>query len=1136
VLAGSPGCPGHDTPTSRTRAAPLQQGEVGAAGEAPAASPPEKAEPAEAEEEKKKWDVGDPEGQPGFEVPLDLAEGTWMSLDVSPEGDEVAFDLLGDLYSVPIAGGPARALTSGMAWDMQPRYSPDGRSIAFTSDRGGGDNLWIMGRDGANPRQVTKESFRLLNSPAWSPDGEFLVARKHFTSRRSAGAGEMWLYHRSGGEGLQMTVKPNDQKDAGEPAFSPDGRYLYFSQDTTPGAVFQYNKDPNGQIYVIQRLDRRTGRLEPFVTGPGGAVRPTPSPDGRSLAFIRRLRGKTVLHLVDLASGAVRPLYDGLDRDMQETWAIHGVYPTMAWTPDGRALVFWAGGRINRLEVGSGALSQIPFHVETTRRVLEPLRFPQQVAPPRFPVRMLRWVQVSPQGDRVVYQALGQLYVRPLPEGTPRRLTRQSDHFELYPSWSRDGRSIVYVAWNDDELGSVRVVPAGGGEGRAITAEPGHYLEPTFSPDGNWVVFRKAAGGFITSPTWSYEPGLYVVPAAGGGAKLLSREGFLPHFGADSDRVYFMVAGEEDKRLLRSIELSGSDERTHLSSEAATELRVSPDGRWVAFTERFNAYIAPFVPTGKTVNIGPDAKALPLAKVSRDAGEYLHWSGDSRRLHWSLGPELYSRGLTDSFAFLDGAPEKLPEPPQSGVAIGFEAEADRPAGTLALVGGRVITMEGEEVIEDGTVLVERDRIVAVGPRTAVAVPPGARVIDVAGKTVLPGLVDVHWHGSQGSEEIVPQRNWFNYASLAFGVTTIHDPSNDTSEIFAAAELARAGLATGPRIFSTGTILYGAKAPFTAVIDSLDDARSHLRRMRAVGAFSVKSYNQPRRDQRQQVIAAARELQMMVVPEGGSLFQHNMTMVVDGHTGVEHSLPVAKIYDDVRQLWSGNPGVGYTPTLIVGYGGLFGEEYWYAKTNVWEDRRLLSFVPREEIDSRSRRRGIAPDEEWNHLANARAARELADRGVPVNVGAHGQREGLGAHWEMWMLAQGGMTPMEALRAATANGARYLGLDGDIGSLKAGKLADLIVIDGDPLADLRVSVQVVYTMLGGRLYDAATMDEVAPRAGKRGRFWWEERGADGPAGRAPGADGPQGTKMGVEVQKQAGSAGCAVQLTAGSALTR
>src|SRR5688572_148579 len=207
-----------------------------------------------------KWNVAAPPFE-FDEFSIDTREGTWLSVDVSPDGNEIVFDLLGDLYVLPIGGGEARPLTSGIEWDMQPRYSPNGRWIAFTSDRGAGDNIWIINRDGSGAQQVSKETFRLLNSPNWSPDSDFIVARKHFTSRRSLGAGEMWLYHRSGGDGVQLTERANDQKDAGEPVFSPDGRYVYFSQDITPGRVFEYNKDPNGEIYVIQRLDRKRGQI-----------------------------------------------------------------------------------------------------------------------------------------------------------------------------------------------------------------------------------------------------------------------------------------------------------------------------------------------------------------------------------------------------------------------------------------------------------------------------------------------------------------------------------------------------------------------------------------------------------------------------------------------------------------------------------------------------------------------------------------------------------------------------------------------------------------------------------------------------------------------------------------------------------
>lgn len=1060
------------------------------------ASPLAAAGPAAEADKPAKWSVEEPRGE-FKEVTIDVTEGTWLSLDLSPDGRELVFDLLGDLFIMPVSGGEARQLTRGHAWDMQPRFSPDGQRIVFVSDRDGLDNIWTIARDGSDPRQVTKEKTRGMHNPDWAPDGDWIVARKHLTKTRSAGTGEMWLYHRDGGDGLQLTEKPNDQKDVNEPAFSPDGRYLYFSQDTTPGTTFQYNKDSTGQIYVIRRLDRHTGQLQDYITGAGGAVRPTPSPDGKSIAFVRRWDGKSWLWLKDVASGQVTRLHGPVERDMQEIWAMQGVFPGFAWTPDSRQLVYWTGGKFWRLDVASRQQVEIPFRVRKSMRIYDALRVPVEVAPETFHTRMLRFVAVAPQGDKVVFEALGKLWVRDLPSGKPRRLTRQEDHFELHPQFSRDGRSIVYTTWDDERFGSVRVIAASGGStGRTITREPGHYAAPTFSPDGRTVVYEKLRGGVLRNPAWGEEPGIYAVASGGGTPSKVADEGRTPQFGADPTRVYLMRFTWPDKAELVSLDLDGSDERKHVTNEWATELRISPDERWVAWTERNVAYVAAFTPTGKPIALGPKASSVPVARVSRDAGDWLQFSADASRLHWATGPVLFERALKDAFDFLAGSPEKPLEPPAEGIDLGFSVPSDRPEGRIALVGARIVTMRGDEVIADGTLIVERDRIQAIGPRASTPVPAGTRVIDVSGRTIVPGLVDVHWHGSYGEDEMIPEQSWEMLANLTFGVTTTHNPSTDTSEMFAAAELARAGHIVAPRLFSTGTILYGATAIYTAPIDDYSDALSNLRRLKSVGAFSVKSYNQPRRDQRQMVLAAGRELGMLVVPEGGVMFNANMSMLVDGHTSLEHSLSPERLYDDVVQLWR-QSRMAYVPTLGVAYGGLTGEYYWYETTDVWRNDKLARFVPRGVLEPRARRRQKAPLEDYNHIPVARGAKQLADAGVLVATGAHGQREGLALHWEMWMLAQGGMTPLQALRAATLEGARMLGMERDIGSLEPGKLADLVVIDGDPLADIRVSERVTHTMVNGRLYDAATMHEIGNRSRQRAPLWFEADPAAGAA---------------------------------------
>src|SRR4051794_27747972 len=606
----------------------------------------------QAETKPAKWDVNAPPGMTTRQIPIDTTEGSWMNVDVSPDGRTIAFDLLGDIYTMPIAGGTPRRIAEGLAYEQQPRFSPDGRRIAFVSDRGGGDNIWIMNADGSDKRALTKEEFRLLNQPSWSPDGRFITAKKHFTTGRSLGTGEVWLYHVSGGGGVPLVKKPNEQhqKELGEPILAPDGKAIYFTRNVTPGPIFEYAQNSNTDLFDIQRYDLNTGEVTTAVSGVGGSVRPTPSPDGKKIAFVRRERARSKLYVKDLTTGEERKIYDALDQDVQETWAVTGVYPNMAWTPDSRSVVFWAGGKIRRVGADGSAASEIPFHVADTRVVIDATHPQVEVAPDHFQTRMPRWASVSPDGRQVVFETLGKLWIKPAAGGAARRLIRgEENELELYPSWSRDGRTIVFVGWTDQGLGHIRTVAAAGGAARDVLAQPGHYARPSFSPDGKTIVFEQGRGGYLTSSRWSENPGIYRVAATGGAPVRVTRGGEEPQFGASNDRL-FMLASANNKRQLVSTDLNGQAKRVHSTGDMVNDYSVSPDGRFLAFRQNYQAFVMPLMPGTQDVAADEKGGPLPVTRVSGDGGDFIHWSDNGRRVHWSLGPTLYTADLNALFA------------------------------------------------------------------------------------------------------------------------------------------------------------------------------------------------------------------------------------------------------------------------------------------------------------------------------------------------------------------------------------------------------------------------------------------------------------------------------------------------------
>jgi Tol biopolymer transport system component/imidazolonepropionase-like amidohydrolase len=1046
---------------------------------------------------------------------------TWPSVDVSPDGRTLAFDVLGDIYTLPIDGGTATRIIGGLSFESQPRFSPDGKTLAFLSDRSGVENLWLADADGGNPRAVSKDGLtrdrpQIMASPSWTPDGQYLVVSKS----RPPDPGTFWLflYHRNGGAGVRVGAAPPPQPapDAQGPppppppnrlgaVVSPDGRHVYYAQRT---GSFTYNaRFPLWQIY---RHDRDTGDVSQVTNAQGSALRPVISPDGKWLVYGTRYKTDTGLRVRNLETGAERWLVLPVTRDDQESRASRDTLPGYAFLPDGQSLVVPIGGALHRVDFESGATRPIPMSVpvkaEIAPRVYTPVRMEDGDT---VRARLVRWPSLSPDGTRAVFSAMNRLYVVDMPNGTPRLLTSatlEGSEGEFMPSWSPDGRFVIYTTWTT-RGGHVKRVPSSGGAPEALTRFEGYYLDPAYTPDGSKVVYLSGAvsdqlysimldtppaddpdrehgapgeiGGI--SPPNTLE--IRWMAAAGGASTLVAsaQNGRRPHFARnDSSRIYL-----SGSRGLQSIDISGYDRRTHLrvtgsgvgnNPPAADEVRLSPDGARAFVSVQGKHVVVPVPRTGRDtvevrVQARGDATAVPLTRLSQEGGDYLMWTADSQDVTWSMGALFFRQSATGA-----GEPQRM--------AFAVERPRRRPNGSVLLTGARIITMRGDEVLPRGDVLVTNNRIAAIGARGSVRPAAGTRTIDVTGKTIMPGFVDAHSHmwAPRGPHQT---EVWQYLANLAYGVTTTRDPQTSTSDVFAYADMVDAGMMPGPRVFATGPGIFGSSG-----IEDRDSAFRYMKRYKdAYRTNTIKQYVAGDRLVRQWLIQAAKEYGITATIEGSLDLKLNLTQMADGYSGQEHSLPILPIYRDVVEFVV-RTRTFYTPTILVAYGAPWSENFYFETENTAADAKLARWVPEELLDTMVRRRPqwFLP-EEYGHTKIGKQVADIVHAGGRAALGSHGQLQGLGAHWETWNLGSGGLTPHETLRVVTLFGAEAIGMQQDVGSLEVGKMADLLVLDKNPLENIRHTNSIRYVMKNGELFEGDTLNMVWPEARPMPKPFWE-----------------------------------------------
>jgi len=1065
------------------------------------------------------WDIIRPRGTPR-EIDFLTSEGTWMSVDISPDGRTIVFDLLAHLYRIELGGGRAMCLTqgSGIATNFQPRFSRDGREVAFISDRAGQNNLWIVEADGSHPRLVYPDLLSRHAEPAWSADGRSLFATRFFPNTRGpwTKTAEIWRFPLDGGEPTKLLGTADTQ--VWSPSPSSDGKYLYYHQATAPIVSADGFYKISDQHH-LRRLDLGTGLAE-TVTAPESRLyyrrlpfyeaAPQISSDGRTLAFVRNVPGaglksggqtfdqQTGLWLRDLETGRERLLMHPVTPAQFEFHSMfhQNFVPGYAWMPDGRSILLSQGGKLRLVGVADGAVSTLPFTARVRRTISEQNRPRGRIDTESFQVKVPRWPATSPDGKVLLFEAVGSLWRRELPEGAPRRLVElDADTFEMSPAWSPDGREISFATWNDAEAGHVWKVSSSGGRPTRLTTRPGEFLNPVWSPDGRSIVVVRGSGAMFRGQSMS-ENGwfdLVRLPSSGGEEALVHRLGpqlgqsqFARPFFGPGGRLYFTEQRREPalraptgppetpgsasgpRNVLASVTPEGGDRRDHASFLESEDVKLSPDGRHIAFHASHNVFVAPYA-DGQGEPRHFDHRSDPgVRRASSSVGRYPEWTGNGTLCFLSAHTRVeydVEKGVTKA------------------TDLGLRVPSDFARGSVALVGARIITSDEPAVIETGTVVVRDGYITGVGACDTSGIE---RIIDLKGKTVIPGLVDGHAHNQASSPELIRPHNPQSAKFLSYGVTTAHDPAARANLTFPLAEMTRAGRVLGPRLFSAGLPLF-SWGESRHEISTYADAAENVRRLKMEGARSIKQYFQINRYQRQWIAEAARqEGELLVTGEGMDLY-YDLSTIMDGQTANEHPVTQVPYYHDLIEFYfqSGTP---FSPTLVTPGGGHMLLEYFMARTDLPRDPRELNFSSWRTA-FRQKSAVVLPLEAYPASLVIAGAKALHDRGVLVALGGHGEVPGASSHFDLWLHAQA-FRPIEALRIGTIETARHLGLDQDVGSIKVGKLADLVILNENPLEDIRNTFKIAYVMKSGRLFESSSLDQVWPEKKPFGARPWRD----------------------------------------------